>query len=89
MKILNLEPTAGGYTGFCTSEFKTYHRFRVTYASHLLIPLKLPRQVSDYNAFKDLWSEVDPSVEFLQSPLEIEELTLDSLYRSRKNLLEN
>ena len=86
MKIINLESINGGYSGFCTKEFKKYQKFRITAASHMVVPLRVSDKIASYRDFLDVWREVDSSTKFLDRPVEVNELTLDSLKRAEQRL---
>ena len=86
MKIINLESIKGGYSGFCTKEFKTYQKFRITAASHLVVPLRVSEKITSYRDFLEVWQEVDSSTKFLDRPVEVNELTLDSLKQAQQLL---
>jgi len=81
MKIITIESSADGYKGIVTEDYQHYDRFNISPAKHQIIPLRTTSEISGLEEFIDLWNECNQPTQFLESPIEIKELTFDSLKR--------
>ncbi len=79
MIIINIESHRDGFKGLYTEDFCKYHRFNISPTKHQIIPLETLSAVSSYEDFIDIWQKHCESSEFLKSPVEIKELTLNAL----------
>lgn len=79
MKIISIERNGNGYKGLFTEDYRRYNRFNISPTKHQVIPLETSTAVSSYEEFIDIWKKCCKSIHFLNSPLEINELTLDAL----------
>jgi hypothetical protein len=81
MKIITIESNADGYKGIVTEDYHRYDRFNISPAKHQIIPLRTTSEISGLDEFIDLWNKYNKSTQFLESPIEIKELTFDTLKR--------
>ncbi len=81
MKIINIEANGNGFKGIFTDDYQHYNRFNISPAKHQIIPLKTTSEISSIEEFIDLWNKCDKSTQFLKFPIEVKELTFDSLKR--------
>ena len=79
MKIISIESNGDGYKGLFTEDYRQYNRFNISPTKYQIIPLETSTAVSNYEEFIDIWEKCCKSIQFLKSPLEIKELTLDAL----------
>ena len=79
MKIINIESNGDGYKGIFTEDYHHYNRFNISPAKHQIIPLRTTAAIESLEEFIDLWNNCDQSTRFLEYPIEIQELTFDTL----------
>jgi hypothetical protein len=79
MKIINIEAHGDGFKGLFTEDYQRYHRFNISPTKFQVIPLRTPSDISSYDRFIDTWKKYGNRAQFLNSPIEIEELTFDTL----------
>lgn len=86
MKILKLKAIDGGYVGICTNEYQDYLRFRITSTSRVLKSIKVSNKINDYESFFALWSRIEPDTNFIVPPMEVKDLSLNTLKDSERLL---
>ncbi len=79
MKIINIESNGDGYKGIFTEDYHRYNRFNISPAKHQIIPLRTTAEIASLEEFIDLWNDCNQSTRFLEIPIEIQELTFDTL----------
>jgi hypothetical protein len=85
MKIINIESNGNGYKGIFTEDYHHYNRFNISPAKHQIIPLRTTSEIGSLEEFIDMWNKCDQSTRFLEFPIEIQELSLNTL----RNIAEN
>lgn len=79
MKIINIESNGDGYKGLFTEDYRQYNRFNISPSKYQIIPLHTVSKISSYEEFIDIWEKYSQATQFLKSPIEIKELTLEAL----------
>lgn len=87
MKIISLESTRGGYSGLCADDFDNYIRFSITPSSRVMTSVKIPLRITSYDQFLDLWNKLAPATRFLKKPIEVTDLSLDSLRATEQKII--
>jgi len=79
MKIIHIESTGDGYKGLYTEDYRQYNRFNISPTKYQIIPLRTSSEISSYEKFIDVWKKCVNATQFLHSPVEVKELTIDVL----------
>jgi hypothetical protein len=48
--------------------------------------LKIPLRITSHDQFLDLWSRMEPATRFLKKPIEVKDLSLDSLRETEQRI---
>ena len=86
MKVISIEPIKGGFGGFI-DDGPSYFSFTALNGEDVELGYEYRKeQYADYETFAAIFGKFDPYVFFLKEPVEIEELTFESLQEAaRKN----
>ena len=87
MKIVNLEPIHDGYSGVCVSTQQKFVKFRITSTSQVATAIKMPGWLIGYDEFKDMWRRFNRSARFLAEPVEVADLSLDTLKQIERQIV--
>jgi len=79
VKIISIESNGDEYKGLFTEDYRQYKRFNISPTKYQITPLQTSSNNSSYEEFVALWQKCCESTEFLDSPIEIKELTFETL----------
>lgn len=88
MTIISIENIDGGFSGFCTRDYKKYQKFSVTGGANVPMHSRFSSPPMDYEQFLPMWrTHDDTSTVFFDELPEVAEINLEGLKRVKKDVV--